>query len=132
MDAYSSNYSDWNADKNWSSQELKSDGLMEVRTGRLLCEQQSGLFTQHTGRFIVCDDDINSNTVTESDMSLKSRSFMHTVNDRVRKMLDQFSKDATQDSNKHSFKKENVYVFDITSIYFHGKGLTPKANSLTC
>ena len=33
-DAYSSNYSEWNADKNWSSQEWKSDELMEVRTGK--------------------------------------------------------------------------------------------------
>ena len=102
LDAYSSNYSDWNADKNWSSQEWKSDGLMEVRTGRPVCEQQSGLFKQHTDRFVVDDDDINSDTAAESEMSLKSRSFMHTVNDRVRKMLDQSSEDATQDSNKHS------------------------------
>ena len=41
-------------------------------------------------------------TVAESDMSLKSRSFLHRVNDRVRKILDQSSKDATQDSKKHS------------------------------
>ena len=39
---------------------------------------------------------------SESDMTLKSRSFLHRVNDRVRKMLDESSKDATQDSNKHS------------------------------
>ena len=44
---------------------------------------------------------MDSNTVIESDLSLKSRSFLHRVNDRVRKMLDQSSKDATQDSNKH-------------------------------
>ena len=30
-DAYSSTYSEWNADKNWSSQEWKSDELMEVQ-----------------------------------------------------------------------------------------------------
>ena len=44
----------------------------------------------------------DSNTVAESEMLLKSRSFLYRVNDRVRKMLDQSSKDATQDSNKHS------------------------------
>ena len=32
-DAYSSSYSEWNVDKTWSSQEWKSDGLMEFRTG---------------------------------------------------------------------------------------------------
>ena len=101
-DAYSSSYSEWNVDKIWSSQEWKSDELMEVRTLRLVDEQPPGLFTEHTGKFIVDDDDMDSNTVAESDMSLKSRSFLHRVNDRLRKMLDQSSKDATQDSNKHS------------------------------
>ena len=42
------------------------------------------------------------NTATESDLSLKSRSFLHRVKDRVRKILDRSSKDAMQDSDKHS------------------------------
>ena len=75
---------------------------MEVRTGRLVNEQPPGLFAQHTDRFTVDDDDMDSNTVAESDMSFKSRSFLHRVHDRVRKMPDQSSKDATQDRNKHS------------------------------
>ena len=33
-DAYSSSYSEWNVDKSWSSQEWKSDELMEARTVR--------------------------------------------------------------------------------------------------
>ena len=83
-------------------QEWKSDELMEVRIGRLVNEQPPGLFTQHTDRFIVDDDDMDSDTVAESDTSLKSRSFLQRVNDRVRKMQNQSSKDATQGSNKHS------------------------------
>ena len=67
-----------------------------------MSEQPAGLFTQHTHRFVIDDDDIDSDTVTESDLSSKSRSFLHRMNDRVRKILDQFSKDAMQDSNKHS------------------------------
>ena len=102
LDAYSSSYPEWNADKNWSSQEWKSDEVMEARTGRPVYEQPPGLFTQHTDRFMVDDDDMDSDTVEESDMSFKSRSFLHRVSDRVRKMLDQSSKGATQDSNKHS------------------------------
>ena len=43
-DAFSSSYSEWNVDKTWSSQEWKSDELMEVRTRR------PGLFAQHTGQ----------------------------------------------------------------------------------
>ena len=101
-DVCPSSYSELNADEKWSSQEWKSDEVMEVRTGRPVNEQPPGLFTQHTDGFIADDDDMDSNTVTESDLSLKSRSFLHRVNDRVRKVLDQSSKDATQDNNKHS------------------------------
>ena len=102
------------------------DEVLEVRTERPVNEQPPGLFAQHTDRFIVDDDDMDSNTVAESDMSLKSRSFLHRVKDRVRKMLDQSSKDATQDSNKHLLIWRNVYVFDITSICFQGKGIFRK------
>ena len=91
LDAYSSNYSEWNADKNWSSQGWKSDELMEVRTGRHIYEQPPGLFTEHTDIFFD-DDDIDSDTVAESDMSLLSRSCLHRMNDRVRKVQDQSSK----------------------------------------
>ena len=75
---------------------------MEVRTERPVYEQPPGLFTEHTDKFIVDKDDMDSDTVAESDMSLKSGSFLHRVNVRVRKIQDQSSKDATQDSNKHS------------------------------
>ena len=102
MDACSSNYSEWNIDEKWSSQEWKSDEVLEARTERPVNEQPAGLFTQHTDRFVIDDDDMASNTVTESNLSLKSRSFLHRVNNRVRKMLDQSSKDAMQDSDKHS------------------------------
>ena len=47
IDAYSSSYSEWNVDKTWSSQEWKSDELMEDRTGRPI------VFAQHTDRFTV-------------------------------------------------------------------------------
>ena len=62
-DAYSSSYSDLNVDETWSTQEWKSDELMEVRTGRPV------LFTQHTDIFIVENDKMNSYTEAESEMS---------------------------------------------------------------
>ena len=97
MDAYSSNYSEWNTDEKWSSQEWTYDEVLEVRTVRPVNEQPAGLFTQHTDRFVIDDDDMDSNTATESDLSLESQSFLHRVDDRVRKMLDQSSKDAGQE-----------------------------------
>ena len=63
-----------------------------VRTGRPVNEQPPGLFARHTVKFIVDNDDVDSDTVAESDMSLISRSFLHSVNDRVRKIQDQSSK----------------------------------------
>ena len=50
----------------------------------------------------VIDDDMDSDTATESNLSLKSRSFLKRVNDRLRKMLDRSPEDAMQDNDKHS------------------------------
>ena len=57
---------------------------------------------QHTDRFIVENDKMNSYTDAESEFSLGSRSFFHRVNDQVRKRQNQSSKDATKDSDEHS------------------------------
>ena len=70
--AYSaSSNSEWNVDKTWSSEEWKSDELMEDRTGRPV------VTAQHTDRFIDENDKMNSYTEAESgsEMSLESRSF---------------------------------------------------------
>ena len=45
---------------------------------------------------------MNSYTEAESEMSLESRSFLHKVNDQVRKRQNQSSKDAMKYSDKHS------------------------------
>ena len=79
--AYSWCFSDWNIDKTLSSQECKSDELMEDRTKRPVEN------AQHTA---------------ESEMSLESRSFLHKVKDQERKRQNQSSKDSTKDSDKHS------------------------------
>ena len=129
-DACSSSYSEWNADEKWSSTEWKSDEVLEVRTGRPVNEQPPGLFIQHTDRFIVDDDDMDSNTVTESDLSLKSRSFLRRVSDRVRKKLDQSSKDATQDSNKHSLIWRMFMTSTLEASIFRGKEYSENVRSI--
>ena len=96
LNAYSSRYSEWNGDETWASQEWKSDALMDDRTGRPV------VFAQHTDRFIVENDNMDSYTEAESEMSLESRSFLHRVNDQVRKRQYQSSKGATKDSDTHS------------------------------
>ena len=96
VNACSSSHSEWNADKTWSSQEWKSDELMEDRTVRLV------VTAQHTDKVIVENDKMNSYTEAESEMSLESRSFLHRENNQVRKRQNQSSKDATKDSDRHS------------------------------
>ena len=112
---------------------FKSGNLMnwwKVRIGRLVNEQPPGLFTQHTDRFIVDDDDMDSDTVAESDTSLKSRSFLNRVNDRVRKMQNQSSKDATQDSNKHSWTWWMFMSSTLEASVFMGKNCLENLHSI--
>ena len=94
--AQKSSYSKWNIDKIWSSQEWKSDELMDDRTVRpVVC-------SQHTDQFIIENDETKSYTEAESELSLGSRSFLHRVNDQAQERQKQPSKDATKDSDKHS------------------------------
>ena len=125
-----SNYSEWNIDEKWSSQEWKSGEMSGARTGRLVNEQPAGLFTQHTDNFVIDDDDMDSNTVTESDLSLKSRSFLHMVNDRLRKMLDQSSEDAIQDSSKHSLIWRMFMSSTLEASIFMGKSYSENLRSI--
>ena len=69
----------------------KSDELMDDRTERpVVCPQRGAQ------QFVIGDDE------AESDLSLGSRSFLHRVNDQVRKRQKQSSMDATEDSEEHS------------------------------
>ena len=112
--ASSSNYSERNIDDTWSSQECKSGEMLGARTERSVHDK------------FVIDDDMDSDIVTESNLSLKSRSFLNRLSDRLRKILDQSSKDATQDIDKTFYDLGNVYVFDIGSICIHVKELLRK------
>ena len=110
LGASSSNYSEWNIDEKWSSQEWKSGEMSKASTVRLVSNN------------LVIDDDMDPDTAAESDLSLKSRSFLNRVNDRVRKMLDRSSKDSMQDIDKRSMIC-GMFVFDIGSICIHAKEL---------
>ena len=62
--------------------------------------------TASTGRPVydkfVIDDDMDSDTATESNISQRSRSLLNRVNDRLRKMLVRSPEDAMQDIDKCS------------------------------
>ena len=78
-----------------SSREHKNDILEEEenhdRTERPVVCPQGGAH-----QFVIEDDE------TESELSLASRSFLHSVNDQVRKRQKRSSTDATEDSEEHS------------------------------
>ena len=72
MHASSSNSSEWNNDDKWSSQMRKSGEMSKTSTVKLVSNE------------LVIDIDMDSDTATESDLSLKFRSFLNRVNDRFR------------------------------------------------
>ena len=90
MGARSSNDSQWNIDDKWSSQEWKSGEMLGARTGRPVEDK------------FVIDNDMDSDTATESNLLLNSRSFLNRVNDRLRKMLNRSPEDSMQDIDKSS------------------------------
>ena len=88
---HSASCSEWDADKAWSSQECKSDELMDDRKVKpVVCPQRGAQ------QFVIEDDE------TESELSLGSRSFLNRVNDQVRKRQKRSSMNVTEDSEKHS------------------------------
>ena len=93
---------DWNVLASTASESLgktKSEG-QNVPLSSLNVQQTS------TGRPVndkfVIDDDMNSHSATESNLSLRSRSLLNRVNDRLRKMLGRSPEDAMQDVDERS------------------------------
>ena len=97
---------------------------MEDRTGRPV------VTAQHTDRFIVDDDDMDSYTEAESEMSLESRSVLHRVNGKVRKRQNQSSKDATKDSDKHSVIWGMFVSSALQASVFMGKNYSDNLRSI--
>ena len=127
MGACSSDFSDWIIDEKWSSQEWKSDEMLEARTGRPVGGQP---FTQHTDKFVIDDDDMDSDTITESNLSLKSRLFLHRVKERLRNILDQSSKDTMQDIDKRSLIWGMFMSSTLEASVFMGKNHAENLHSI--
>ena len=90
MLASSSNSSEWKNDHKWSSQVRKSGEISKTSTEKPVPNE------------LVIDIDMDSDTATESDLSLKSRSFLNRVNDRLRKMLGRSPENSMQYIDKRS------------------------------
>ena len=103
------NSSEWNIDDKWSSQVWKSGEMSNTSTGRPVYDK------------FVIDVDMDSDTTAESDLSLKPRSFLNRVNDRLRKMLDRSPEDSMQDIDKRSMIWRMFVSSTLEASVFMGK-----------
>ena len=84
---------------------LKHVSLVNTRTYVILEEEENH---DRTGRLVVCSQRgapqhfVIEDDEAESELSSGSRSFLHRVNDQVRKRQKQSSMYATEDSEEHS------------------------------
>ena len=115
----SASYWECDDDKAWSSQEWKSDELMDDRTVKpVLCPQR------WAQQFVIGDDE------TESDLSLGSRSFLNRVNDQVRKRQKRSSMNVAEDSDKHSVIWRMCMSSTLESSVFMGKNYSDNCQSI--
>ena len=99
-------------DKAWSSQEWKSDVLMDDRTVKpIVCPERGAQ------QFVIEDDE------TELELSLGSRSFLDRVNDEMRKRQKTIFNECYRRQWKTFCVVVNVHVFNIGIICIHGKEL---------
>ena len=73
---------------------------------------------------------MNSYAEAESELSFESRSFLHRVNDQVRKRQNQSSKDATKDSDKHSVIWRMFMSSTLQASAFLGKNYSDNLHSI--
>ena len=113
-----SNYSEWNFDDKWSSQVWKSGEMSNTGTVRPVYDK------------FVINDDMDSDTATESDLSLRSWSFLNRVNDRLRKMLDRSPEDAMQNIDKRSMIWRKFMSSTVEASVFMVKNYSNNSHSI--
>ena len=102
----------------WSSQVRKSGQMLNTSTVRLVSNK------------LVIDIDIDSNIATESDLSVKSRSFLDRVNDRLRKMLNRSPEDSMQNIDKRSMIWGMLMSSTVEASVFMGKNYSDNLHSI--
>ena len=103
---------------------IKSDELIDDRTERPVdC-------SQHTDQFVFENDETNSYTEAESELSLGSRSFLHSVNDQVRTRQKHPSMNAKEDSDKHSVIRRMLMSSTRQASVFMAKNCSDNLHSI--
>ena len=111
-----------------------SESRVKTRYERLkvllssLTVQQTGTVRPVSNKLVV-DIDMDSDTAAESDLSLKSRSFLNRVNDRLQKMLNRSPEDSMQDIDKRSMIWECLSSTVEASV-FMGKNYSDNLHSI--
>ena len=118
LGASSSNYSECNIDDKWSSQVWKLGEMSNTSTAKPVYDK------------FVIDDDMDSDTATESSLSLRSRSFLNRVNDRLRKILDHSSENGKQDIDKRSMIWGMFLSSTLEASVFMGKNYSDNLHSI--
>ena len=116
--ASSSNSSEWNNDEKWSAQVRKSGEMSKTSTVKLVSNK------------LVIDIDVDSDTAAESDLSLKSRSFLNRVNDRLRKMLNRSPEDSMHDIDTRSMIWWMLMSSTLEASVFMGKNYSDNLHSI--
>ena len=73
---------------------------------------------------------MDSDTAAESDLSVKSSSFLNRVNDRLRKMLNRSPEDSMQDIDKRSMIWEMFMSSTVEASVFTGKNYPESLHSI--
>ena len=107
-----------NIDDKWSSQVRKLGEMSKTSMGRPVDDK------------LVIDDDMDSDTAAESDLSLKSLSFLNRVNDRLRKMLNHSPEDSMQDIDKRSMIWRMFMSSTLEASVFMGKSYSDNLHSI--
>ena len=86
--------------------------------------------SQQVDQFVIENDETNSYAEAESELSLGSRSFLHRVNDQVRKRQKQPSRDATENSEEHSVTRRMFMSSTLQASVFMGKNYSVNWHSI--
>ena len=106
---------------------MTTSGFSQVRKSGEMSKTSTGNLVSNK---LVIDIDMDSDTATESDFSLKSRSSLNRVNDRLRKMLNRSPEDSIQDIDKRSMIWGMFMPSTLEASVFMGKHYSVNLHSI--